>query len=85
MPIGPCNLVEQRDAGSIIPNRDGAKTRHAFSKLLYPLRNRIERTFHNLKHFRRIAAHRQKLTGNFLAMIKIAAVRFCLRAFEATS
>ena len=37
------DLIEQRDAVPIIPDRQRAKTRHAFSKPLYRLRNRIER------------------------------------------
>ena len=50
------DLIEQRDAIAIIPDREGAKTRHAFSNPLYRLRNRIERAFNKLKQFRRIAS-----------------------------
>ena len=79
------DLIEQRDAVPIIPNREGAKTRHAFSKPLYRLRNRIERAFNKLKQFRRIATRYEKLAANFLAMIKIATVRLWLRAYESTT
>ena len=79
------DLIEQRDAVPIIPDREGAKTRHAFSKPLYRLRNRIERAFNKLKQFRRIATRYEKLAANFLAMIKIAIIRICLRAYEATT
>ncbi len=78
-------LIEQRDAVAIIPDREGAKTRHAFSKPLYRLRNRIERAFNKLKQFRRIATRYEKLAANFLAMIKIATIRLWLRAYGYTT
>ena len=58
-------LIEDRDAVPIIPDRRGAKNTHAFSKLLYRLRNRIERCFNKLKQFRRIATRYEKLAANF--------------------
>ena len=78
-------LIEDRDAVPIIPDRRGAKTTHAFSKPLYRWRNRIERGFNKLKQFRRIATRYEKLAANFLAMIKIATVRRWLRAYESTA
>ena len=44
------DLIEQRDAVPIIPDRERVKTKHAFSKPLR-LRNRIERAFNKLKQF----------------------------------
>ena len=79
------DLIEHCDAVAIIPDRKGAKTRHAFGKPLYRLRNRIERGFNKLKHFHRIATRYEKLAANFLAMIKIATVRIWLRAYESTT
>ena len=78
-------LIEDRDAVPIIPDRRDAKTTHAFSKPLYRLRNRIERCFNKLKQFRRITTRYEKLAANFLAMIKIATVRLWLRAYESTA
>ena len=74
-------LIEDREAVAIIPDRKGTKNTHAFSKPLYRLRNRIERCFNKLKQFRRIATRYEKLVPNFLAMIKIAIVRIWLRAY----
>jgi len=45
-------------------------------------RNRIERFFNRIKHCRRIATHYEKHASNFLAMIKLAAVRLWLRHNE---
>ena len=69
---------------AIIPDRTNAKTAHAFSHVLYRLRNRVERFFNKLKQFRRIATRYEKLTANYLAMIKLATIRIWLRANEFT-
>ena len=50
-----------------------------FSKYLYKARNLIERFFNKIKHFRRIATRYDKLAENFLAALKLAAVRIWLR------
>ena len=49
-----------------------------FSKALYKERNRVERFFNKIKHFRRIATRYEKLGENFLAMVKLAAIRIWL-------
>ena len=48
-------MIEAQDAVAIIPDRSNVKTAHAFSHILYRLRNRVERFFNKLKQFRRIA------------------------------
>ncbi len=58
---------------------------HAFSPTLYRLRNRIERFFNKIKHFRRIATLCDKLAANYMAMIKLASIRIWLRAYESTA
>ena len=78
-------MIEAQDAVPIIPDRRGAKTPHAFSHVLYRLRNRIERFFNKLKQFRRIATRYEKLAANDLAMIKIATIRIRLHANESTA
>lgn len=49
------------------------------SPTLYRERNRVERFFNRLKHYRRIATRYDKLAENYLAMIKIATIRIWLR------
>ena len=78
-------MIEAQDAVPIIPERRGAKTPHAFSRVLYRLRNRVERFFNKLKQFRRIATRYERLAANYLAMIKIATIRIWLRANESTT
>lgn len=50
----------------------------AFSAILQRERNRVERFFNKIKHCRRIAARYEKHASNFLAMLKLAAVRLWL-------
>ena len=77
-------MIEAQDAVAIIPDRSNVKTAHAFSHILYRLRNRVERFFNKLKQFRRIATRYEKLAANYLAMIKLATIRIWLRANEST-
>ena len=77
--------LEDRGAwGSIqlMPNR---KRRPAFSAWLYRQRNAIERFFNKLKHFRAVATRYDKRDDNFLASVKLAAVRIWLRAYESVT
>lgn len=54
--------------------------RHAYRR-----RNRIERFFSKLKHDRAIATRYEKHDANFLALIKLAAIRIWLRAYVAVN
>ena len=72
--------IEQQGAAANIPNRSNRKKLHAFSPTLYRERNRVERFIGKLKHCRRVATRYEKLGANFLAMVKLAAIRIWLRA-----
>jgi hypothetical protein len=48
-------------------------------------RNLIERFFNKTKEFRRIATRYDKLAENYLAALKLVAIRIWLRAYESTS
>jgi transposase len=51
----------------------------SFSSYLYRERNQVERFFNKLNHFRAIATRFEKHAANYLALIKLAAVRIWLR------
>jgi len=68
-----------------IPARSNRKEPICFSPKLYRRRNLIERFFNKLKYFRRIATRYDKLGSTYLAMIKLAAIRIRLRAYESTA
>lgn len=59
-----------------MPNR---KTIPAFSQFLYRHRNLVERFFNKLKHFRAVATRFEKHDANYLALVKLAAVRIWMR------
>jgi transposase len=57
----------------------------AFSAFLYRYRNLVERFFNKLKHFRAIATRYEKHAENYLALVKLAATRIWLRAYESVT
>ena len=77
--------IEDQGAAANIPDRSNRKQSHAFSPTLYRERNRVERFFHKIHPCRRIAPRYEKLAANYLAMIKLAAIRIWLRAYESTT
>jgi transposase len=60
-----------------MPNR---KRRPAFSAFLYRYRNRAERFFNKIKHFRGVATRYDKDPANYLAGVQLASVRIWIRA-----
>jgi transposase len=78
-------LVNEQDAFANIPPKCNRKDPICFSPFLYKARNRIERFFNKMKHFRRVATRYDKLAANYLAALKLASVRLWLRAYESTT
>ena len=74
--------IEAQGAAPNIPDRSNRNEKHCFSKTLYKERNRVERFFNKIKHFRRIATRFEKHAQNYLAMIKLASVRIWMRHNE---
>jgi transposase len=71
--------VYQRGAWANIPPKANRKDPICFSKCLYRSRNLIERFFKKIKHYRRIATRYDKLAENYLAALKLVAVRIWLK------
>ena len=57
----------------------------SFSPFLYRYRNLVERLFNKLKHFRAIATRYEKHAANYLALVKLAAARIWMRAYESAT
>lgn len=53
-----------------------------FNRRLYRKRNLVERFFNKIKHYRAVATRYDKRDDNFLATIKLAAIRIWLRFNE---
>jgi len=60
-------------AQAVIPSTRSRKTPIPHDPLIYKLRNRVERCFNKLKHFRPFATRFDRLAHHYLAFIHIAA------------
>jgi transposase len=78
------SLFEQGAFANIKP-LTRRRTKPAFSPFLYRYRNLVERFFNKLKHFRAIATRYEKHAANYLALVKLAAARIWMRAYESVS
>lgn len=71
------NALRQRlaEAGAkaVIPSTRSRRIPIPHDPVLYRLRNRIERCFNKLKHFRRFATRYDRLANHFLAFTQLAA------------
>lgn len=56
-----------------------------FSPFVYRYRNVVERFFSKIKHYRAIATRYDKHANNFLAAVKLAAIRIWLRHYESVA
>jgi transposase len=56
-----------------------------FSPRLYKHRNRVERFFNRIKHYRAVATRFDKHDANFLASVKLAAIRIWMRFNESVT
>jgi transposase len=71
--------IEAQGAAPNIPDKSNRNEMHCFSKTLYKERNRVERFFNRIKHFRRVATRFENHVQNYLAMIKLASIRISMR------
>ena len=70
-------LIEQITASgaeAVIPPRRNRKAQRAYDENLYADRNKVERLFNRLKHYRRVATRYEKTGESFLAMVQVAAI-----------
>ena len=77
--------IDALGAQAVIPlNRTRARYDH-HDRHLYKERNLVERFFNKLKHFRAVATRFEKHDANYLALVKLAASRIWMRAYESVS
>lgn len=74
------SLVAARGAWANIPPRSTRKDTFAFSRWVYRQRNLVERFFNRLKQMRGLATRYDRRPDNYLAAIKLAAVRIWINA-----
>ena len=71
--------IDAIGAEAVILSTRSRKTPIPHDRALYRLRNRIERCFARLKHFRRFATRYDRLAANFLSFIHLAAAMIWMR------
>lgn len=77
--------VFQRGAWANIPPMPQRRDKPVFSRFLYRSRNLVERFFNKLKHFRAVATRYDKDAENYLASVKLAAIRIWMRFNESVT
>ncbi|HHB83644.1 MAG TPA: IS5/IS1182 family transposase, partial [Devosia sp.] len=77
--------IADKGAWANIPPMPQRRFKPVFSKTLYRARNLVERFFNKLKHFRAVATRYDKRDDNYLASIKLAAIRIWLRHNESVT
>ena len=77
--------MDKRGAWACIKPISSRKDKPAFSPFLYRYRNLVERFFNKLKHFRAVATRFEKHPENYLALVKLAAIKIWLRNYESVT
>ena len=77
--------IDEQGAWANIKPLSRRKRLPAFSAFLYRYRNLVERFFNKLKHFRGVATRYEKHDANYLALLKLAASRIWMRAYESVT
>ena len=77
--------MDAQGAWACVKPMPGRKNPPAFSPLLYRYRNLVERFFNKIKHYRAIATRYEKHAENYLALVKLAAIRIWLRTYESVT
>lgn len=73
------DTIEAMGAQAVIPSNPTRKHPVSHDPAIYRMRNRIERCFNKMKHFRRFATRYDRRAVNFLALIHIVAVMIWMR------
>ncbi|KWV51679.1 transposase [Bradyrhizobium macuxiense] len=71
--------ITDMNAEAVIPSTRSRKVPIPHDKTIYKLRNRIERCFNKLKHFRRFATRYDRRADYSLAFVHLAAICIWLR------
>ena len=71
--------IAEMGAEAVIPSTRSRKVPIPHDKAAYKHRNRIERCFNKLKHFRRFATRYDRRTTHYLAFVHLAAAMIWLR------
>lgn len=73
------DLIANAGAEAVIPSNRSRKLQIPHDGIAYKLRNRIERFFNKLKHFRRLATRYDRRAVYFLAALHLASAMIWMR------
>ena len=73
------DLIADSNAEAVIPSNRTRKVLIPHDAVAYKLRNRIERFFNKLKHFRRLATRYDRRAVYFLAALHLASAMIWMR------
>jgi transposase len=79
------HVETEMNAKPVIPPRSNRKQQRNYDQVLYKLRNRIERCFSKLKHFRRFATRYEKSKACFAALVALACSWIVLQLYVDTA
>ena len=71
-------FIEARKAEAVIPSRKNRKEQREIDENLYKDRNKVERFFNRIKHYRRIATRYDKTARNYLSFVYLASTMIWL-------
>lgn len=77
--------IESQGAHANIRPKSNRIAPPVFSPFAYKLRSRVECFFNKLKHYRAIATRFDRQDANFMASVKLAAIRIWLRFNESVA
>lgn len=69
------NFAKERKAWANIPTKINRKQTFSFSRWVYRQRNLVERFFNRIKQMRGLATRYDRRADNYLAALKLAAIR----------
>jgi transposase len=72
-------LIAETGAEAVIPSKASRKVVIPHDAIAYKLRNRVERFFNKLKHFRHIATRYDRRALHFLACLHLASAMIWMR------
>jgi transposase len=78
-------LIAAHGGRGHIPTQRDRKVQRSVDPMIYRQRNRVERFFNKIKHFRKIATRYEKSARNYLAAVLMACSRLWLRFYESAS
>jgi putative transposase len=66
--------IERLEAEAVIPSRKNRKQPREIDEELYKDRNKVERFFNRIKHYRRVATRYDKTAVSYLSFVHVACI-----------